>query len=196
VCNTRTRQELGYLHRNSRAQFVASACEGVDVVVHLAGTPDDADFETDILPNNVMGMHNLLQAAVACRVKRIVFASSMQVNWYQLINDSTITPPPPPISPSDAVSPRLWCVPLPLTLTLLLCFVKQLSRYASAKLFCEGIGCAFAFRNGVTFIAARLGWCPRPGQQARRRPHTPTRASSAIALRPILTLQNGRRTHT
>ncbi len=31
------------------------------------------------MPNNVMGMHNLLRAAVACNVKRIVFASSMQV---------------------------------------------------------------------------------------------------------------------
>jgi nucleoside-diphosphate-sugar epimerase len=39
----------------------------VDVVVHLAGTPDDADFASDILPNNVLGMHNLLQAAVAHR---------------------------------------------------------------------------------------------------------------------------------
>jgi hypothetical protein len=46
---------------------VDSACEGVDVIVHLAGTPDDSNFLCDILPNNVQGMHNLLQAAVAHR---------------------------------------------------------------------------------------------------------------------------------
>ena len=86
-----------------------SACEGVGVIVHLAGTPDDADLETDLLPNNVIGMRNLLEAAVVAHVKRIVFASSMQVNWFQLIEGSTCSPPPPPISPADAPSPRYWC---------------------------------------------------------------------------------------
>ena len=61
---------------------MASACEGVDVILHLAATPDDADFASDLMPNNVMGMHNLLRGAVACNVKRIVFASSMQVKEY------------------------------------------------------------------------------------------------------------------
>jgi hypothetical protein len=93
---------------NNDAQCVASACEGVDVVVHLAGTPDDADFQTDILPNNVMGMHNLLRGAVAASVKRIVFASSMQVNWFQLVNAAASAPL---ISPSDPPSPRYWCAP-------------------------------------------------------------------------------------
>ncbi len=96
--------------------------------MHLAGTPDDADFASDILPNNVLGMHNLLQAAVAhrclhsnknktqsrsCfpRVKRIVFASSMQVNWYQLIDAAAASCPPAVISPCHPPTPRYWCPP-------------------------------------------------------------------------------------
>jgi hypothetical protein len=171
-------------------QCVDSACEGVDVVVHLAGTPDDADFPSDILPNNVQGMHNLLQAAVVhrclhsnknktqsrlCfpRVKRIVFASSMQVNWYQLI-DAAASCPPAVISPSHPPTPRYWCPPLPQKLSPPFRFEMPPHRYASAKLFCEGIGSAYARLHRICFIAARLGWCPRPGQEVAARCMNPS----------------------
>ena len=180
-------------------------------MVHLAGTPDDADLETDILPNNVMGMHNLLHAAVACRVKRIVFASSMQVNWYQLVNDSAVTPPPPPISPSDAVTPRLWCVPLPLTLSLLFCLKIRFQHKGTPLPSFSAKASAARLLSGTASPSSPLGWAGARGQDSRHaaaptrtrtrtRTHTCTHAhahaSSAIARRPILMLQNGRRTHT
>jgi hypothetical protein len=79
--------------------------------VHLAGTPDDADFASDLLPNNILGMQNLMHACVAAGVKRIVFASSMQVNWFQLLKPAAAGTSPPLISPSDPPTPRHWCPP-------------------------------------------------------------------------------------
>jgi hypothetical protein len=89
------------------------------------------------------------------------------VNWYQLI-DAAASSPPAIIAPSDPPTPRYWCAPLPQKQQPPFSFkMPPHNRYASAKLFCEGIGSAFARVHGIVFIAARLGWCPRRGQEAR-----------------------------
>jgi uronate dehydrogenase len=54
---------------------VGRALEGVQAVVHLAGLPDEASFG-DILDTNIVGAHNLYEAAREHGVKRVVFASS------------------------------------------------------------------------------------------------------------------------
>jgi hypothetical protein len=109
-------------------------------------------------------------AHVSKRVKRIVFASSMQVNWYQLVDAAAASCPPAVVSPSHPPTPRYWCPPLPQKLSSPpLRFEMPPHRYASAKLFCEGIGSAYARLHRVCFIAARLGWCPRPGQEVAAR---------------------------
>ena len=53
------------------------ACEGMDVVVHLAACPDaSADFDT-LLPLNIGGTYNVFQAAKDEECRRVVFASSI-----------------------------------------------------------------------------------------------------------------------
>src|SRR5262245_12782141 len=42
---------------------LARALEGMDTAVHLAATPDEADFLTSLLPNNVLGLYHMLEAA-------------------------------------------------------------------------------------------------------------------------------------
>ncbi len=117
------------------------AMSGIACLVHLAATPDDADFLTELLPNNIVGLFHVMESARAAGVKRIVLASSGQVNWWQQQRG------PFPIQPADPPSPRSW--------------------YSATKMFMEAIGSGFAETENISVIVARLGWCPRtPGQVA------------------------------
>ena len=62
---------------------VARAMVGVQTVIHLAATPDDADFLAEIVPNNIVGVYHIFEAAQKAHVKRLIVASSGQVVWYQ-----------------------------------------------------------------------------------------------------------------
>src|SRR6516225_9360214 len=44
-------------------QAVRRAVTGVSAIVHLAATPDDDDFLTKLLPNNIVGTFQVLEAA-------------------------------------------------------------------------------------------------------------------------------------
>lgn len=114
---------------------IQHAASGVDALVHLAATPDDDDFLTRIVPNNIIGVHNVLEAARLARVKRVVLASSGQVVWWQRFTG------PIPITVDVQPTPRGW--------------------YAAAKLFAEGAGRAYVEAHGMSVMAVRLGWCPR-----------------------------------
>jgi uronate dehydrogenase len=54
------------------------AMEGIDVVVHLAATSDEAPFLEQLVPNNIVGVYNVFEAAHQAGVRRIVFASTCQ----------------------------------------------------------------------------------------------------------------------
>jgi nucleoside-diphosphate-sugar epimerase len=117
------------------AEALRRAAEGVGTLVHLAATPDDADFLTELLPNNIVGVYHVFEAARQAGVRRLVLASSGQVVWHQRFTG------PLPIRATDPVTPRAW--------------------YAAAKVFLEAAGRAYAEAHGLSVIAARLGWCPR-----------------------------------
>jgi nucleoside-diphosphate-sugar epimerase len=117
------------------AEALRQAASGVDVVIHLAATPDDDDFLTKIVPNNIIGVHNVLEAARLAKIKRVILASSGQVVWWQRFTG------PIPITVDVQPTPRGW--------------------YAAAKLFAEGAGRAYVEAHGMSVMAVRLGWCPR-----------------------------------
>lgn len=117
------------------AEVLRQAASGIDTIVHLAATPDDDDFLSRIVPNNIVGVYNVLEAARLEKVKRVVLASSGQVVWWQRFTG------PIPIGVDVQPSPRGW--------------------YAAAKLFAEGAGRAYVEAHGLSVIAVRLGWCPR-----------------------------------
>jgi nucleoside-diphosphate-sugar epimerase len=117
------------------AEALRQAASGVDVLIHLAATPDDDDFLTRIVPNNIIGVHNVLEAARLAKVRRVVLASSGQVVWWQRFTG------PLPITADVQPTPRGW--------------------YATAKLFAEGAGRAYVEAHGMSVMAVRLGWCPR-----------------------------------
>jgi nucleoside-diphosphate-sugar epimerase len=122
---------------------VCRAMEQIEVVVHLAATPDEADFASQLLPNNIVGLYNILEGARTTGVRRVVLASSGQVVMGHQ--------GPWPITPQMPYSPRNW--------------------YASAKVFAEVAGQVYAHQHGMSVIAARLGWCPRDRQHARELAH-------------------------
>jgi uronate dehydrogenase len=118
---------------------IARAMVGVQTVIHLAATPDDADFLAEIVPNNIIGVYHIFEQAQKAGVKRMIAASSGQVVWYQRMTG------PLPIGVNVQPTPKYW--------------------YAAAKMFLEAAGRSFAEKFGMEVIAVRLGWCPRtPGQ--------------------------------
>src|SRR5438309_5647384 len=114
------------------------AAAGADALIHLAATPDDDDFMTKLLPNNIVGVYQVMEAARAAGVPRLVLASSGQVVWWQRFRG------PLPIGPDVPPTPRGW--------------------YAATKLFQEAAGRSFAEAHGLTVVAVRLGWCPRTAE--------------------------------
>jgi uronate dehydrogenase len=118
---------------------IAPAMVGVHTVVHLAATPDDADFLAEIVPNNIIGVYHVFEEAQKAGVKRLIVASSGQVVWYQRMTG------PLPVGVDVQPTPRYW--------------------YAAAKMFLEAAGRSFAEKFGMEVIAVRLGWCPRTPEQ-------------------------------
>ena len=111
------------------------AMAGCSTVVHLAATPDEADFMTELLPNNIVGVYQVLEAARRAGVGRILLTSSVQtVGGIRLPADR-------PLRLSDGTAPP--------------------NAYAVSKIFAENLGHMFVLRHRMTVIAARLGWMPR-----------------------------------
>ena len=125
----------------TRAEELERAATGVGALVHLAATPDDDDFPTKLLPNNIVGAYHVMEAARLGGVRRLVLASSGQVNWWQRMSGNL------PVRVQDPPSPRYW--------------------YAATKMFLEAIGRGYAETHGISVIVVRLGWCPRTPEQVR-----------------------------
>jgi uronate dehydrogenase len=122
----------------SDASQVTKAMAAVEAVVHLAATPDEDDFLGKLLPNNIVGLYNVLESARRARVRRVILASTGQVVMGH--------EGPWPITPAMPFSPRNW--------------------YSSAKVLAEVAGQVYAHVHGLSVIVARLGWCPRDRKHA------------------------------
>jgi hypothetical protein len=117
---------------------VDRATAGMEMLIHLAATPDDDDFLERIVPNNIIGVYHVMESAQQAGVTRLILASSGQVTWYDRMRGGPVTPATPP-------SPRYW--------------------YACGKVFLEAAGRSFAEKFGLSVLAVRLGWCPRTKEQ-------------------------------
>ena len=121
-----------------------AAFKDISALIHLAAAPDDSDqtgfVEETLIPSNVTGVYQVLEAAKRHGIRRVVLASSGQVNWTQQYQG------PLPVNLHDAVTPKHW--------------------YAATKMFLESVGYSYATQHQAEVIAVRLGWCPRRGQAA------------------------------
>ncbi len=128
-------QGEGVVGNMTELDALVGASGGVDAIIHLAATPDDDDFPSQLLPNNILGLYNVLEAARLCRVPRVILASTGQVNWIQLHAG------PWPVRVTDRIQPRYW--------------------YAATKVFAEAAGHAYATNHSIDVLAVRLGSVPR-----------------------------------
>jgi uronate dehydrogenase len=63
------------------ALAVAEALRGVNAILHLAGFPNERSIE-EILRVNVLGTHNIYEAARALGIKRVILGSSNHVTGF------------------------------------------------------------------------------------------------------------------
>lgn len=112
----------------SDAAACHAACAGIDTVVHLAADPrPDAPWDS-LLQNNIQGVVNICEAALAAGCRRVIYASSAHaVGAY-----------PPDLTLADDAPP--WPGNL----------------YGASKVFGEGVLSAFATR-GLSGVAIRIG---------------------------------------
>jgi nucleoside-diphosphate-sugar epimerase len=105
-------------------------CAGIDTVVHLAADPSPrADFYGSLLDNNIKSVYNIFRAAKDQGCRRVVFASSIQV-----IEGYPLDVQAHPESP-----------------------IKPMNMYAVGKAFGEATAHYFAYAEGLSSIAVRIG---------------------------------------
>ena len=115
----------------SEIEPLRAAMRGVDVVVHLAATSDEAPFVEELVGPNVIGVYNVLEAARLEKVRRVVFASSIQAvgaGWRREDGPIGVTELPHPSS-----------------------------LYGVTKVMGETMGRLHHDKHGLEFIALRIG---------------------------------------
>ncbi len=124
---------------------VRAACEGKDVVVHLAAYLGSDDFEGQ-LRGNIVGTYNVMEAARLAGVKRVVFASSGNaIRGYELDEPyKSIAAGQYDGIPEDF--PRI-------THTM----VRPEGIYGAAKVFGEALGRFYSDAYGLSVLCVRIG---------------------------------------
>lgn len=127
---------------------IASAFERQDAIVHLAADPDPGEPWHSTLGRNVVGTHNVFEAASRAGVRRVVFASSISVMagylddppWRQITEGrfERLEPGYPLITERMPVRP--------------------VGYYGASKLAGESIGRFYFDAYGLSSIHLRIGW--------------------------------------
>lgn len=108
------------------------AARGIDTIIHLAACSDDADFLSQLVPSNVIGLHNVFEAARLEGVPRFNLASSCLTVDHTQFDEVT------------TVNDRL-----------------PVDHYGLTKLWAEDMGRLYSHRYGISVLATRLGWVVR-----------------------------------
>lgn len=122
------------------AEAVRRAVAGCQVVIHLAATPDEADFVGNLVPNNVVGPYHVLEAAREAAVERMVLASTIRVGY---MHDWTRGV----VQVDDGMAPH--------------------DLYSWTKAAGEVLGELYARKHGMTVLAARFGWVVRSPDEVK-----------------------------
>jgi uronate dehydrogenase len=107
------------------------AMAGVDTVVHMAGVPVEPETNAwdRVLPANIVGVHNLFEAARLAGVKRVLFASSHHAAGFHSRDTPT----------AQTLVPR------------------PDSYYGVSKVFGEAMGRLYADKFGLQVLSLRIG---------------------------------------
>jgi nucleoside-diphosphate-sugar epimerase len=123
-------------------EAMRALCRGVDTVVHLAADPSIHATWESLLPRNIIGVHNVFQAAHEAGCRRVVFASS--INAVSGYPDDVQVHTSMPVRP-----PNL---------------------YGATKAWGESLACYYADQRGISAICLRFGWVvSRDSEQLKQR---------------------------
>jgi nucleoside-diphosphate-sugar epimerase len=124
------------------------AVAGMDVVVHLAADADGRSWES-VLNNNIIGTHNVFEAARLAGVKRVIYASSNQVAfgyWADDVHQALRNLPPEQIDPHSF--PRIHHTQP----------TRPMNDYACSKVYGEALAHMYAYQHDMSCICLRIGW--------------------------------------
>jgi nucleoside-diphosphate-sugar epimerase len=128
---------------------VASAMAGIEAVVHLAADPDGRAGWDSVLANNIIGTHNIFEAARLAGVRRVIFASSNQVVFGYAGDDPYQPLLAGRLDESEAAGYR----PIDHTRP-----ARPLTDYACSKVYGEALAHMYAYRHGLSCLCLRIGW--------------------------------------
>jgi hypothetical protein len=119
-------------------------CQGVETVIHLAAVISTRATWDQLLPNNIIGVHNIYQAAHEAGCRRVIFASTINVlSGY----------------PDEKINIR---VDEP---------IRPGNLYGASKAWGEAAGSVFADTKGLSVLCLRFGWVtPRDPDGIRQHP--------------------------
>jgi NAD+ dependent glucose-6-phosphate dehydrogenase len=133
----------------SDANAMVKAIDRMDAVIHIAAVPDpDASFD-DVLSSNIVGTHNVLEACRIAGVRRLVYASSIMVNWgyfkyqepYLSIWDGRLGDLPPEI-------PKVTHLDL----------TRPTEPYSASKVWAESYCRTYFDAHDISTICLRIGY--------------------------------------
>ncbi|MFF7248912.1 NAD-dependent epimerase/dehydratase family protein [Embleya sp. NPDC008237] len=110
------------------APAVEAALAGADAVIHLGGIPGEAPLP-ELVQANVLGTHNVLEAARRTGVSRVVLAGSNRVTGFHPVGRLT--------APDDPVRPD--------------------GLYGVSKVALEALGRLYADKFGLSVLCLRIG---------------------------------------
>jgi nucleoside-diphosphate-sugar epimerase len=141
---------------------MAEACKGMDAVLHIAARPNIwSGTGEDIVRVNTMGVWNVLTAAEATGVRRVVLCSSDSVVGFTVMSGAL---KPPDYLPIDSAHP-----------------LRPTDAYAVSKLLGEEIGRSFATRGRLEVIVLRPVFVLYPEMQGEVK----ARAGNPAAYRGV-----------
>ena len=110
---------------------LVAAMAGIDTVIHMAGVPVEPEAHAweQVLPANIVGVHNLFEAARLAGVKRVLFASSHHAAGFHRRDTPT----------GETMVPR------------------PDSYYGVSKVFGEAMGRMYADKFGLQVLSLRIG---------------------------------------
>lgn len=128
---------------------VQKAVQDIDCVVHLAANPNgDASWDS-VLNDNIIGSHNLFEACRLAGVRRLIYASTMQVIFGYALDEpfkSLFHGHYDAVKPEDI--PRITHLQP----------TRPMNDYAASKVWGEGMAHMYAYRHNMSCIVLRIGW--------------------------------------
>jgi nucleoside-diphosphate-sugar epimerase len=127
----------------SDLEATRSVCQGMETVVHLAADPSMQAAWESLLPNNIIGLYNVFQAAHEAGCKRVIFASTVNVVFGYPTDVQVQTDMP----------------------------VRPFNLYGASKAWGEAVARFYADQKGLSAICLRFGWVTSHDSPAIRPDH-------------------------